>query len=309
MTKVIKKHDRYSGWLTEEIRTILRKHPLDRLPRDIDVLMQYFSTMRAFLKYNAQSRRQFLIRGRYERWGPNRHIIKEGHPAHCLYIILDGQVSISKIDKEAAIAAKAKNRRLSAIQSRASPATSLDALTEEARMAKLITTMTDAQFDDMYKIDIGKLNSGDAFGEVAFTVSKDNRRAATVTTTKKTEFLVIEISDAKSILKTHSDNSFEKKVEFIGQLPFLKSLRIDVKTLSYYCQMKTFTVDEPIITEGKCDHIRAHIARRRFRVPLFYQIGKVQTHQGRPNFQAWRTFIGHANTRREPHQQNKICSS
>jgi CRP-like cAMP-binding protein len=161
----------YSGWLREDIRSILRIHPSKRRDRDIDILMNYFSTMKSFKKYNAQSRREFLTRGEYNSWQKGRHVIKQGYPALALYFILDGEVAVSKnLEK--------KSDELSASNENHDEAV--------AHRYKC--------WDGNNMIRLTTLFSGDSFGEVAFTLSKDQQtRQATVTTLKNTEFLLVEV--------------------------------------------------------------------------------------------------------------------
>jgi CRP-like cAMP-binding protein len=230
-------YGKYSGWLHEGIRNLLRKEPVERTPDDISILLRYFASMKAFQKYDENSRRLFLTNGRYNRWGLNRHVIKEGQPANSFYILLEGEVDIWKFDKEGAALAKAKNKQLSNIKVKG----------EEVRR----NLVAETQFEDAYKITIGKFRSGDSFGEVAFTQVKDKKRAATVTTSEICEFLVIDNSDAKSILKVQTDQSLAIKLDFIDKLPLLKSLRIDGKTLSFYCTLKNVAVDTCLMTEGE----------------------------------------------------------
>jgi hypothetical protein len=39
-------------------------------------------------------------------------------------------------------------------------------------------------------------------------------------------------------------------MEFISSLPLLKSLRVDAKTLAYYCTFKSVSINEPLLIEG-----------------------------------------------------------
>jgi CRP-like cAMP-binding protein len=49
--------------------------------------------------------------GRFEKWGIGRTIIREGHPAHCFYILLDGEMEVTIVDTAALEAASLGIRR------------------------------------------------------------------------------------------------------------------------------------------------------------------------------------------------------
>lgn len=156
--------------MKDDIRSILRIHPLERTDRHIDILMKYFSTMKSFKKYNLQSRREFLIKGEYNSWDEGRHIIKEGYPACAIYFILDGEVSVCTMkDKTKLCSHYALNEENGVERNR-------QKCWDQSNMIRLTT---------MY--------SGDCFGEVAFTMMSDQCRSATVKTVRKTEFLIIEV--------------------------------------------------------------------------------------------------------------------
>ena len=177
--------------------------------------------MKSFKKYNFQSRREFLSRGEYNSWGKGRYIIKEGYPALALYFILDGEISISKIIESNTADKQSEN-----------------------------TTKKCKRWTGENMVQILKLSSGDAFGEVAFTISSDHTRAATAKTLKNTDFLLVEIQDATHIIKTHNDNSFARKSEFIASLPLLRTLRVDANALAYFCSFKSASVNSHLLVEG-----------------------------------------------------------
>ena len=146
-----------------------------------------------------------------------------------LYFILDGEVSVSKMKN----GHKASNQTNDDFDHGTNGLQSRYKKWNGDNMIRLVT-----------------LFSGDSFGEVAFTMTSDHTRAATVTTLKKTEFFLVEIHRATHIIQTHNDNSFSEKINFISSLPLLKSLRVDEKTLAYYCTFKSVTVNEPLLIEG-----------------------------------------------------------
>jgi CRP-like cAMP-binding protein len=127
--------------------------------------------MKSFKKYNAQSRREFLTRGEYNTWEKGRHIIKEGYPALALYFILDGEVAVSKMKEK----------------------TMTDFAVFSKGQESLETTHQYKGWDGNNQLRLTTLNSGDSFGEVAFTTAKNHTRQATVTTLRKTEFLLVEV--------------------------------------------------------------------------------------------------------------------
>lgn len=216
---------KYNGVMVDVVRNILRKEPRKRTSSELDSLTTFFSTMKAFEKYDLETRRLFVANGRYGRWDAGRHIIKERHPAESFYIVLEGQIEIWLLDKRF-----------------------YDA--KDTSVADYSKSLDD-NFDPMHKVTIAKLGGGAAFGEVAFTQAKDKKRGACVSTLKETEFLYIENKDAKSILKVNTDKSLIEKTECIESIPLLKTLRIDAKTLAYYSTLKVVGVDTPIITEGE----------------------------------------------------------
>ena len=65
--------------------------------------------MKCLQKYDETGRKAILKYGRYDKWNSNRMIVKQGHPGHYFYIILEGDVSLTKVDRTSIDAAIAQN--------------------------------------------------------------------------------------------------------------------------------------------------------------------------------------------------------
>lgn len=191
--------------------------------------MVYFSTCKAFERYDEETRRLFILNGRYERWGPGRTIIKEGHSALAFYIVLDGRVEIWKLARQA------MEHYTKAME------------TEQKTFSEIL----EGSIDQSHKVVIAKLLGGSAFGEVSFMDGRDKNRAACVSTLDETEFLVVESRAAGDAIKVSTDKSLLEKTEFMERQELIKSLRIDSKTLAYYSILKNYGKNIPIVTEAQ----------------------------------------------------------
>lgn len=84
----------FTGHLVPEIRGILQSFanvdPAKRNDEDLELVQKWLSPMKGMRKFPPEVQKLFLRYGRYERWGIGRTILREGHPCHSFYILLDG---------------------------------------------------------------------------------------------------------------------------------------------------------------------------------------------------------------------------
>ncbi|KAJ3052238.1 hypothetical protein HK097_006658, partial [Rhizophlyctis rosea] len=104
----------FSGYLNSDMRVLFRKDPEKRTKADIDRMQMWCSKMEGLTKYHPELQRRLLTHARYERHQPNRLILREGHVPYNFYIILDGEVEETKIDRAQVIAAREKSLALAA---------------------------------------------------------------------------------------------------------------------------------------------------------------------------------------------------
>ena len=217
---MVKIKETYKCVIPDEIRILLKRPPIERTQSDISNLMQFFSTMSCFEKYDDASQRLFLSRGVYNKWNdPGRRIIKEGHKASNFYIILDGQVKVTKLNQEL-----------------------VEALSVEARTKEAVL--------ESCSFEVAKLHSGASFGEIAF-IDPSQKRTASIYLVKPTEFLIIDAKEADALGKIKNDKTLGLKLGIIEQSPILRSLKPDKTLLAYFCSLKSYANDLPIVTEGE----------------------------------------------------------
>jgi hypothetical protein len=63
------------------------------------------------MKFPPEVQKLLIKAGRFEKWGIGRTIVREGHPAQCFYILLDGEMEVTIVDKAALEAATLGIRR------------------------------------------------------------------------------------------------------------------------------------------------------------------------------------------------------
>ncbi|KAJ3114039.1 hypothetical protein HDU96_002627 [Phlyctochytrium bullatum] len=90
----------FKGWLPEQMRELFRKPPKMRSENDISEMQVWASGMKAFKEFPPAVQKMLLRVGRYERWHGGRIIVKEGHIATNYYILLDGEIEVSRINRE-----------------------------------------------------------------------------------------------------------------------------------------------------------------------------------------------------------------
>ncbi|KAI9094982.1 hypothetical protein DFS34DRAFT_628014 [Phlyctochytrium arcticum] len=106
----------FNGWLDSPRRHVFRKKRHERSSVDLDTMVAWCSTMKSMEKFPADVQRELLRASTYTRWHTGRQLIKEGHPARFFYIILDGDVEISKVDHAKLKAARRKSVALAALR-------------------------------------------------------------------------------------------------------------------------------------------------------------------------------------------------
>ena len=60
-------------------------------------ILNLIKTLRAFRKYPENLKQSMAVVCRYQYLGPNRVIVRQGHPANALYYIVKGEVNLTKI--------------------------------------------------------------------------------------------------------------------------------------------------------------------------------------------------------------------
>ncbi|KAJ3286550.1 Cyclic nucleotide-binding domain-containing protein 1 [Borealophlyctis nickersoniae] len=130
--KLFAKPKHFNGWLEWDMRKLFRKPPQERTRSDIDRMHMWCSTMEGMQKWHPALQpnhstqktyplqRKLLQKARYERWSVGRLLIRESHPPHKFYILLDGEVEETKIDRAQIIAARKKSIALAAYSRRRS---------------------------------------------------------------------------------------------------------------------------------------------------------------------------------------------
>jgi hypothetical protein len=92
--------------LTPKIRMALQLPLYKRIPVIMDQVQLWANKLKGFRKFPPQVQKMILSVARYEKWNMNRLLIREGHPAVNFYVLLDGAVEISIVDRVALAAAK-----------------------------------------------------------------------------------------------------------------------------------------------------------------------------------------------------------
>ncbi|KAJ3167633.1 hypothetical protein HDU88_002079 [Geranomyces variabilis] len=108
VSHLFSKPKKFQGWLDNEMRVRFRKKPGTRTPQDLDAITTWCSTMKCMEKYSPSVQRALLSAAVYTRWHSSRQIFKEGHPVGRFYIILDGEIEITRIDRAKVIGARNK---------------------------------------------------------------------------------------------------------------------------------------------------------------------------------------------------------
>ncbi|KAJ3194801.1 Cyclic nucleotide-binding domain-containing protein 2 [Irineochytrium annulatum] len=226
----------FSGWLPSEMRELFRKPPEKRTEIGLQEMVTWASGMKAFREHKPAVQRMLLAVGRYERWHAHRTIVREGHAAINFYIILDGEVEVSKVNRPLADAALEK----------------IDAsATSAGRTREELVAETERLYTDV----LGTQCSGEAFGEMGLA-GKGECRFATVTTRRMTEFLVVD-GEAYQVIMAHTlDADIGDKVAALSRVDILKTLSCHVKRVVPYADLRRYANDEVVVKEGEvCNHL------------------------------------------------------
>lgn len=71
-----------------------------RSKKDKYFIAQLIRNLQAFHKYPDEVRDSVAAVCGYQYLGPGRVIVRQNHQAHCLYYIVNGEVALTKIDKD-----------------------------------------------------------------------------------------------------------------------------------------------------------------------------------------------------------------
>lgn len=95
---------------TEKIPTwakqIMRKDPEDRLPKEIHDLQALLRTVEGFVLFSGNLQLETCRLVQYERYGPNRVVLKEGHYANAFYIVFSGSLFINRYEHDSVTSQK-----------------------------------------------------------------------------------------------------------------------------------------------------------------------------------------------------------
>jgi CRP-like cAMP-binding protein len=139
----------------------------------------------------------FIKASRFERWGAGRTIVREGHPAQYFYILLDGELAVTIVDKAALEAAVLGTRRAGLGKG------VLTIKKEDAAEMK----GRESDMERTYIRDLGVIQSGDTFGDLSFR-SSSGLRPMTIKTTRPCEMLLIEKELYLEIMHSEASNFF-----------------------------------------------------------------------------------------------------
>jgi CRP-like cAMP-binding protein len=175
-------------------------HVKDRDEDSLDQIQKWSSQMKGMRKFPPEVQKLLIKAGRFEKWGIGRTILREGHPAHCFYILLDGEMEVTIVDKAAVEAASLGIRRTFLAKG---ALTIADLELEEKKCRE--NAMERAYVRHLAGISAllldAVINSGDTFGEIAFRTN--GIRISTVRTTRTCEMLMIRKEQYLEIM--HSD--------------------------------------------------------------------------------------------------------
>ncbi|KAJ3380638.1 Cyclic nucleotide-binding domain-containing protein 2 [Lobulomyces angularis] len=207
---------------------------------------QYFngtlvSTMKAFRKYSSEIQKSFLKVAVYEKWQSGRLLVREGHIGRYLFIILQGSVSITILDRVTMENFRKKHNEQKVDTSKMS--------FEEARVER----RKEMDYERAYNNVVSVSKAGDSFGDASFR-SEGCIRAASVRTECDSEFLLILKEDFESILSSFAN--FSKGLNLIElqlQFPLLKSLNFkNDKEISVF-DIRVIPPNQAIVIEGEVE--------------------------------------------------------
>ncbi|KAJ3209174.1 hypothetical protein HK099_008563 [Clydaea vesicula] len=197
--------------------------------------------MKAFRKYSSEIQKSFLKVAVYEKWQSGRLLVREGHIGRYLFIILQGSVSITILDRVTMENFRKKHNEQKVDTSKMS--------FEEARVER----RKEMDYERAYNNVVSVSKAGDSFGDASFR-SEGCIRAASVRTECDSEFLLILKEDFESILSSFAN--FSKGLNLIElqlQFPLLKSLNFkNDKEISVF-DIRVIPPNQAIVIEGEVE--------------------------------------------------------
>ncbi|KAI8818063.1 uncharacterized protein EV422DRAFT_539804 [Fimicolochytrium jonesii] len=278
------KPKKFNGWLDNDIRTLLRKPASRRTPAEIDRIVSWCSTMKCMDKYPTPVQRALIQAAIYTRWHSSRQIVKEMHPIGRFYIILDGEVEITKVDRAKLIDARNKSFALASFVSArrgdstvsrfhggastlqlvgssptmaamAGGAGDEKALASSSTASILAAVVGDEERKAMkqveedlnkaYTITMGYMGAGESF-DISFLTSP--LRTATYTTKRVTEFLTIGKRDYEHITSTFKEAETIKQ-QTLRTHAMLRTLNGDMAALLNCSSIERFDANRIIVCQ------------------------------------------------------------
>ncbi|KAJ3296007.1 hypothetical protein HK104_002088 [Borealophlyctis nickersoniae] len=84
--------------VSQTIRKVLALPPTSRTSEDVDTLYEYLCKLKSLRSYDPTTVREICAVVHHNRFGPNRVVVKDGHEAWAVYIILQGRVAVTHWD-------------------------------------------------------------------------------------------------------------------------------------------------------------------------------------------------------------------
>ncbi|KAI8813896.1 hypothetical protein BJ742DRAFT_900532 [Cladochytrium replicatum] len=228
------------GWIDPRIRSILRKQGNERSEDESVMLHQWASGMKCFSKYTHDVQKMLLTKGLYSKWGIGRCVVREGHLAFYYYVILNGEVEVSTLDKSGMEAAMARDG------------------TQQLSIR---------EYRNAFKNVLAHLRSGDSFGDHAMLILrwKASRRNATIITTMPTEFLMVHKDEFEKAMRLTAKVDQLKKA-FLMQLPLFSAQgttatqggnrRTDISALARCAELRVCRSNNVLVQENeRCESL------------------------------------------------------
>ncbi|KAJ3123801.1 hypothetical protein HK098_001641 [Nowakowskiella sp. JEL0407] len=257
-------HQTQFAWkLSSNIRDVLAKETFDYTEHDVELLYKLTSTMPTFIKYDKQVRTALCRVIKYQSFGSDKVIVKQGHIAHSFFFILAGSVSIKKQVGDSVV-------DLGVLK--AGESFGELALLNNVRRSATITTCEDTEFLVVHKSDFTEVLRSEAERDLdektkflalipLFKYLNKERTLGLALTAHTKEFVSGQVLVAEGDVPTHvmmiRDGScrllkvvqFERpKVKKMDKRLFLPALP---KTKSIISTLPSFKFDEP---EKAADH-------------------------------------------------------
>ncbi|KAI8607272.1 hypothetical protein BC830DRAFT_1087079, partial [Chytriomyces sp. MP71] len=83
-----------------KIKAALMKPKDHRTQDDLTLILTMIKRLSAFSRYNDAKRRALSRAVQYSRFGPGRTIVKQGHAASCFYVVLSGDLEVTKLEDQ-----------------------------------------------------------------------------------------------------------------------------------------------------------------------------------------------------------------